>query len=114
MTRIFVVGGGDSHATSLRASLGGCQVDFFESDVAVLCHLKTASEAPDLVLVNGTLMMHEASELVRDLKEYPLLTKSRFVVMDPLREDLPELEELRVPLGRKPVTAEQIRAFLNR
>jgi hypothetical protein len=114
--RLFVVGGGGSHADSLRASLEAagltCHIDFFDSDVGALCHLKSASDAPDLILVNGTLMMHEAPEFVRDLKAYPLLTNSRFMVMDPLREDLLELEAMRLPLARKPVTAEQIKMFV--
>jgi len=109
MSRLWVVGGGGTHAESLRASLAGHHIDFFDTDVTVLCYLKTASETPDLVLVNGTLMMHEASELVRDLKAYPLLANSRFMVMDPLREDLPELDAMRVPLVRKPVTSDQLK-----
>ena len=116
MFLLFVIGDSSAHGTALRSALDAsgvaCELKIFDSDLAALCHLKSAAAAPDVVLVNGVLMVHDGPQFIRDLKSYPLLTNSRFAVMDPLKEDLNAYEEMRVPLVRKPVTAQQIKSIL--
>lgn len=97
MVVIAVVSPAASQLASLRSALDELnlrhELVLLDTDLGALCHFRKAEQAPDLVLVNGTLPVCETPQFVRDLREIAILSGTPTAILEPLPEDAAELNE---------------------